>query len=450
MKRLLLIFVTLLCLPAFTEPVQACQCREHGTPICAQFWRSDAVFVGQVVDIKPLKKRRDSPYEYEVAHFVVQESFRGVPGAKVSVATVTNSPCVPRFKKGKRYLVYAGFGEGTNQLFSGMCIGTTSAIDDETLKELRKLSKDEGEHSISGRIVRRRYEGLPGITVEVTGVDKTYKTLTTKYGEFSISLPSSGTFVVRVSVPYAVRYMYHSTDEVHVSSNQTDSHSTFTYDVVLEKGQCSYLEIDVDGTDHRATAIIAGNVLDATGQAVNKGSVDLSNAVDSGPDYNAKLEKDGSFKFERVAPGDYYLVLNARNEVPERFDAPYAPSYYPATEDKSKAIKIHVTEGATIENLAMRVGQRLSERRAAGRVAWKGGRELRFPYLKVYSGDKYVLRIETKDDGTFDVILYGDFDYSIEAWDDDDEEEIKGVSQRVPIPPGNTSALKLVIKRIKE
>jgi hypothetical protein len=42
--------------------------------------------------------------------------------------------------------------------------------------------------------------------------------------------------------------------------------------------------------------------------------------VDTGPDYVELLKKDGSFRFERVAPGEYHLVLNARNG----FDAPYA------------------------------------------------------------------------------------------------------------------------------
>ena len=87
MNRLLLIIVTMLCMAAFNEPIQACQCREYGTPICAQFWRSDAVFLGQVIDIKPLKNKPDNVYTYLMVRFVVEESFRGVSGPRVSVAT---------------------------------------------------------------------------------------------------------------------------------------------------------------------------------------------------------------------------------------------------------------------------------------------------------------------------------------------------------------------------
>lgn len=262
---MLLMIVALLCAPAFAQPIQACQCREYGTPTCAQFWRSDAVFVGQVV------------------------------------------------KNGKRHLVYASLDDKTNQLFTGMCTGTTLAVDtDDTLKELRKLKQREVEESISGRIKTNRYQGLPGIRIEVISKDKTLKTMTTKNGDFSVSLPGPGSFTVRVSVPYAALLMDNS-DDVTVRSTQTESLSTLEYDVTLEKSQCSYLELDLYGTDPRATATVAGNVLTPTGQAVDKSAVSLINRVDTGPDYVELFKEDGSFRFESVAPGEYHLVLNARN-----------------------------------------------------------------------------------------------------------------------------------------
>lgn len=448
MNRLLLIIVALLCISAFTEPIQACECREYDTPICAQFWRADAVFVGQVIDIKPLQNKPDDVYTYVMVRFDVEESFRGVSGPRVGVGGVTNTLCDPKFKKGKRYLVYAYLGDKTNQLFAGMCTGTTLAVDiDESVKELRKLRQREVEESISGRIVTNRYQGLPGIKIEVISNDKTFNTVTTKYGDFSLSLPAPGSFKVRVLVPYAARLMEYSDDDIAIKSTKTDSLSTFEYDVTLEKSQCSYLQIDVYGTDPHATATVTGNVLTATGEAVDKGAVHLSNEVDTGPDYVSFLKKDGSFKFERVAVGEYYVVLNARNEVPEEYDAPYARTYYPATVDKREAKKIQVTEGSTIENLAIRVGPRMTERTVAGTVVWKSGRALRYPYLAVYSGNEYVRRVGIKD-GTFNFILYGDFDYSIEAHDH--IEEIEGRSQRIKIPQGNSAGHKLIIQRSKQ
>jgi hypothetical protein len=301
--------------------------------------------------------------------------------------------------------------------------------------------------SISGRIKTNRYQGLPGIAVEVTSNDKTFKTMTTKYGEFSISLPSPGSFKVRVSVPYAVQLMDSFDDDLAVRSKQTESGSTFEYDVILEKSQCSYLELDVYGNDPRAMGTVAGNVLTATEQAVDKGAVSLINEVDTGPDHVALLKTDGSFRFERVAPGEYQLVLNARNEVPEEYDAPYARTYFPATTDQRQAKKIQVVEGAVIENLAMHVGPRMTERRVAGTVVWKRGRPLENAHISVYSGNEYVRYVSIDEDGRFNCILYGDYDYSIDASDYIDE--IEGHSQRIKIPQGNSTALRLVIQRFK-
>lgn len=446
MKRLLLFIVAVLCAATFAQPIQACQCREYGTPICTRYWRSDAVFVGEVRDIKPLKNRWDETYTYLLVTFAVQESFRGVSGPRVGVATATTM-CDTVFKKGKRYLVYASRDNQTDQLFTGMCTGTTLVYDmDKDFQELHQLKQRQAPESISGHIVTNRV-GIPGIKIEVTSSDKTFQTLTTKYGEFSLSLPGPGSYKVRILVPYLAR-LTASSNEVGTRGTQTDSLSTFDYDVTLEKSECSYAEFDVDGTDPRATATVTGSVLTATGQGVDKGVVDLINVVDTGPDYFSFLKKDGSYRFENVAPGEYYIVINAKHDVPEEYDAPYARTYYPATVNQREAKKIQVTEGSTIENLVMHVGERMSQRTVEGKAVGKSGRQVEDAYIKVLSGDKYVRRIEIGDDGTFKFTLYGDFDYSIEAVDEIGE--IEGRSQRVKIPQGNSAGHKLIIQRIKK
>jgi len=250
-------------MPAFTKSIQACQCRELKTPICARFWRSDAVFVGQVIDIKPIPKKPDNVYTYVMVSFRVQESFRGVPGPRVGVGVATNTLCEPKFKMAKKYLVYASLDDNTNQLFTGMCRGTTPAIGiDESVKELRKLARREVGETISGIIKTKLYQGLPGITVEVTSNNKTFKTITTDYGEFSISLPAPGSFKVRVSVPYSVRRMDSSDEDITVRSTQTESGSIFEYEVTLEKSQCSYLELDVAKTqvDLLPSVLVLGSI----------------------------------------------------------------------------------------------------------------------------------------------------------------------------------------------
>ena len=447
MKRLLLVIVALLCAATFTQPIQACQCREYGVPICARYWRSDAVFVGQVVDIK-LKKTPDNEDTYLMITFMVEESFRGVSGPKVAVATATGTSCDIVFKKDKRYLVYATRDNETRQFATGMCDGSGLAVNiDGALNTLRQLKQRQAGESISGRVISNRALGLPGIKIELTSNDKTFETLTDKYGDFTFALPGPGSFRVRVLAPYLALLTSYS-DEVIIRRTSTDSLSTFEYEVTLEKSECSYLVVDVSGDDPRPGATVTGSLLDATGQGVGTGVIDLINVVDTGPDYFSSLKRNGSFKFEKVAPGEYYIILNSTHEVPEEYDAPYARTYYPATLDKREAKKIQVTEGAKIENLEMRVGERMPERTVEGKAVWKNGRPPEDAYIRVYSGDKYVRRAEMERDGTFKFHLYGDFDYSIEAHDDIDE--IEGRSQRVKIPQGDSAGHKLIIQRIKK
>lgn len=69
-------------------------------------------------------------------------------------------------------------------------------------------------------------------------------------------------------------------------------------------------------------------MLTASGRSVGPGFVYLVNT--SNPDESdfKKIEENGSFKFEGVAVGQYYLVLSPRSEAPGENDAPYPRTYY--------------------------------------------------------------------------------------------------------------------------
>ena len=89
----------------------------------------------------------------------------------------------------------------------------------------------------------------------------------------------------------------------------------------------------------------------------------------------------------------------------------------------------------------------MSERRVSGTVVWKNGRPLENANVSVYSGNEYVRYVSIDEDGRFNCILYGDYDYSIDATVYVDD--IKGQSQRIKIPPGNSTGLRLVIQRVR-
>ncbi|HKV34484.1 MAG TPA: carboxypeptidase-like regulatory domain-containing protein [Pyrinomonadaceae bacterium] len=278
MKRLLLVIIASVCLPLLNLEAQACECAEHGTPICAEYWRSDAVFVGKLESIKPLKNQWDDVYEYAGLHFVVEQAYRGVSGKRVVVGVPKNTLCDPKFKTGKRYIMYASLDKPTNQLFTGMCrrVGLAEHMRQEEIDYLRKVTHEGVQETISGRVVEDIYRSRPGISVRLKGNGKEVTTKTDKDGGFLFSLPGPGYYEVQVSVPYTARFI-HLYEDLAFSRNTTHLLSTFEYYITLDKNQCHYLEVNMSGTDPSAIATVSGNVVAATGEPVNKGMVSLIN-----------------------------------------------------------------------------------------------------------------------------------------------------------------------------
>lgn len=65
---------------------------------------------------------------------MVEESFRGVSGPRVSVGTATTM-CDTKFKKGKRYLVYASLDDKTN-LTVGAALRRRPCVEIKVVKDI--------------------------------------------------------------------------------------------------------------------------------------------------------------------------------------------------------------------------------------------------------------------------------------------------------------------------
>ena len=156
MRWLLLLLIALTCFTSSSSPAPVCQCEEYGTPICASYWRSDAVFVGQLRDITPPDRSAPDSLPLATLHFIVEEPFRGVTAATIDVGTLSGTSCDIEFIKGRRYLIYANRGS-ENQLFTGMCSGTTEAEGAaEDLSYIRSVTQQGATESISGRVTRMK------------------------------------------------------------------------------------------------------------------------------------------------------------------------------------------------------------------------------------------------------------------------------------------------------
>ena len=170
----------------------------------------------------------------------------------------------------------------------------------------------------------------------------------------------------------------------------------------------------------------------------------MVNTVETGRDYVALVE-EGSFTFDRVAPGEYYLALSHKEP---RYDSRYPTAYYPNATTLGDATKISVKQGASVEDLTLHVGPERKGRRVAGVVVWPDGHESETLGLRIFADGEYQGWRPLGDDGKIDLVLYGDFVYSLEAFDDG--EKILGQSERITIKDGSSTGLKLVLRRVKK
>ena len=443
MKCLLLLLIALTWLTISSTPVLACSCAEYGTPVCAAYWRSDAVFVGQLRDITPPDPKSTDTPGVATLHFIVEEPFRGITASTVDVGTLSGTSCDVGFVKGIRYLIYAHRKLRSKQLFAGACSRTTElryAVED--LNYIRSLMQQGATESVSGRIARFRHDPMAGVKIEVRKENKSFETTSDEKGNFSLSLAGPGTYTVKLLVPSSVGVLSHREDLIN-DIDITDALTTIEYKVELGKSECDYREFDIFPVDLHATAEISGSVLTASGRPVSKGDVYLlKGEEDSNRFKYAKIKANGSFKFEGVAAGEYFLVLNPDNRAPDASDPPYARAFFPNATDARAATKIVVTEGAKLENLTLRVGPPWRARTVSGRVVWQEGGVVTNAHVSLYDGDRNIRFVKVDKNGRFKFEVYGNFKYAIEAsvWG-----ERSGKSDRVPLTDKSTN-LTLVLK----
>ena len=81
MKCLLLLLIALAWLMISSNTVLGCQCAEYGRPVCAAYWRSDAVFVGQLRDITPPDRKSTDTFPTATLHFI--DALPKTPSGKI-------------------------------------------------------------------------------------------------------------------------------------------------------------------------------------------------------------------------------------------------------------------------------------------------------------------------------------------------------------------------------
>lgn len=448
-RKLLLVTLAFAAWQLLAVKATACSCVEYGAPVCAAYWRADAVFTGVITDIQKLPD--DSPQSPPKAllRFMVEDAFRGINVREVDVATLSGTSCDIKFEKGEKWLVYGYRGGATGRLEILPCTRTHQLGGgmNEDLDYIRGLRRGVPEQSVLGRLAHFKYEPLAGVKVSVSGGGRTFETETDSDGNFTVRLPRGGSYTVRAVVPFSAEAVSHT---VPVKSAPTDEKTVIEYGVEIPAGQCTYNELDVYKVDLHATAEVSGKVIDELGRPVTRGYVRLfKTAPKEGSDPEAaytKINEDGSFKFEGVAAGNYYLVMNPRDEAPGEYEAPHPKTYYSGVAEQSKATPVVVTEGLKLEDIIFRVRPALKQRLLTGVVVWPDGEPAAEAMVSLYdlAKDRYIRMVKADAEGRFEMSIYGDFKYGVAA---SVYGKKVGESEKVEVPESDgRPKLKLIVK----
>jgi hypothetical protein len=433
-----------------TAEALACSCTEYGTPPCAAYWRADAVFTGVVADISELPKDAPNALPMAMLRFLVEDAFRGIKVSEVDVAIPSGTSCDIEFTRGERWLVYGYRDKATGRLEIHPCTRTKRLeFADEDLTYIRGLRRKAPEQSARGKLKWYIDGSRAGLEITVRAGGKSYGAVTDEDGAFVVALPKAGAYTVQAVVPFSAQAM---SPGVEVKSEPTDERTILQYNAQIPAGQCSYNELNVYEVDLHATAEVGGRVSDEeTGQAVTRGGVYL---VDAAPEDGsrlgrryAKIDNDGSFKFEGVAVGSYHLVINPEDKAPGEEDAPHPRTFYPGADDPARVTPLIIEEGAKLEDIDFRVRPAMKSRTVTGSVVWQDGKAAEQAYVSLYAGAQYVEMVRVDASGNFTLDIYGDFEYQVKSVVVHGRR--RGESEKVQVPRGDGPArLTLTLKLI--
>lgn len=402
MLRTLITFIfALILIGVAGVDARACQCAGEGVP-CQQYWEASAVFIGTVIEGRPVKvKSGDFEHEQRAIRISIDEAFRGVEGAEVEVITgLGDSDCGFGFRRSQQYLVYAYRGED-QKLHTSVCTRTRAISDaDPDLLYIRGLSRAKRGSTISGEVIRERRnetggsdaEPLAGIKVSIEGPQKA-EAVTNAKGEFKIEGVQAGDYTV---VPAAPKGLATRGEDQKVT--------------VADRGcAVAYLWL-------YSNARIAGRVINPEGFPVKNAALTLVDAdkprFTGHTDY-AYGDENGGYSFKLIPPGRYVIHLRYDGMMTSQH-RPFPVIYYPGTTDKSQAHIFPIKEGDAVD-LDIKVPPLPPESEIRGQVVWPDGKPA--PTAKVgYGTDGVSYAVSVDEEGRFSFKVYNGITIGISAY----------------------------------
>ena len=318
------------------DALASCPTMRQGPP-CAEYWRTEAVFIGVASQVVPTPNNSGlliGPYLRTTVHFTVLEAFKGVDGPSV---VLNLDHCGHRFKEGERYLVYAHRNPNTNELDVRAGNTRTRLLSeaDADMEYIRGLSPAEPGSRVFGTAFSHAHkftESFDGDLLQDTKIileanNFRREVATDGEGRYEFKRVPAGTYRLRAELPAFLDYAVQT--------------------VKVNGRECA--PVDIHATNKGS---ISGKVLDANGNPISSVPVSivpyeqfLSESKEGASWSLTYTAKDGSYRFTRLAPGSYLLVIN-RTESEKASGSEILRAlpllFYPGVSDVSGAIVIVV------------------------------------------------------------------------------------------------------------
>jgi len=172
-------------------------CPKPHPPVCAEFFHSDAVFVGTVTSVRYQQEAGESGWVYELR---VTKRFRGSGQPVVDVFTEDASERFP-LEKDNSYLLFAHAFPGGLEIDScgnSVELGRAAGIVHDLERVLSEIKSGATGGYLNGRVVKSSdtEAGVEGISLGVQDGARTYRAVTGKGGWFHLRL-SAGKYTVQ-------------------------------------------------------------------------------------------------------------------------------------------------------------------------------------------------------------------------------------------------------------
>lgn len=349
-----------------------CQCMSGEKP-CQAFGKASAVFVGTVTAAKIAPKtlggdRNEINWTPRTFEFSVEQSFLGVEGTEVEVATgMGGGDCGYGFVTGQRYLVYAYRSDKSDRPSTSICTNTKPYEQaDEDLQFLGNLRSLAHGATLYGEVKRqlqyvktgdsKTVGAMTDIALIVEGEGERKEIRTDEQGRYRLNGLSPGKYEVTLLLPDELT-AYEPKREVTIADRGCSAVNYF----VADNGR------------------ISGRVFDAEGQPAAKLLIALIDVdgQDIGRDYSKfeRADQEGRYNFPAVPPGRYLLAVNVtRYPQPDDPTNAYPRSYYPGVAEASQATVISLGAGEKLSERDLRLLPRRVARAIRVSVRWADGK----------------------------------------------------------------------------